>query len=143
WFSMDPDEAEQTAMIGIIKAAQRFDPERGYQFSTISSYYLRHVCQRYVQEWYMPISVPVHLFWPCARLSFVEAQLLATHGEHEARTRFEQELKNAGITPGQWTQFCRARSVDCLSEIDKESRPPLIAPDEDDAAFGDACAGEL
>ena len=31
---MDPEDAEQTAMIGLIEAARRFDPDRGFQFSS-------------------------------------------------------------------------------------------------------------
>lgn len=142
WFGMDPDDAEQTAMIGLLEAARRFDPERGFQFSTYASIWIRQCCQRYGLEWGLPIRVPVHIFWPCYRMSFVEAQLLATYGEHESRSKFEQELNNAGITPEQWAQFCRARRVDCLSEIDKESRPQVTVPQGADAAFGCACAGE-
>lgn len=143
WFDMDAEDAEQTAMIGILKAAQRFDPERGYQFSTIAGYYLRHVCQRYGLEWGLPIRVPVHVFWPCYKLAFIEAELVATYGEHEAQAKFEQELKDAGVTPEQWAQFRRARHIDCLSAIDRDQRPIIAEPDEIDQAISDACKMEL
>ena len=70
WFDMDPDDAEQTAMIGLIEAARRFDPERGFQFSTYAGYWIRNACQRYGLEWGLQIRLPPHIFWRCYRLAF-------------------------------------------------------------------------
>ena len=47
---MAPYDAEQTAMIGLIEAAESFEPELDYQFSTHVSYRLRQVCQRFSSE---------------------------------------------------------------------------------------------
>jgi RNA polymerase sigma factor (sigma-70 family) len=143
WFEMDPDDAEQTAMIGLIEAARRFDPERGFQFSTYASYWIRQCCQRYGLEWGLPIRMPTHLFWPCYKMLFVEAKLLATYGDHEAQPRFEQELKNAGVTREQWALFSRARQVDCFSEMDKALRPTLSVSEDSVAATESACSAEL
>lgn len=142
WFGMDPEDAEQTAMIGLLEAARRFDPERGFQFSTYAGYWIRNACQRYGLEWGLPIRVPTHLFWPCYRMSFVEARLLATCGDQEARLKFEQGLSEVGITVEQWTLFRRVRRVECFSQIDKKCRPQVGAPNGDDAAFRNACERE-
>lgn len=129
WFDMDPDDAEQTAMIGLLEAARRFDPDRGYQFSTYAGYWIRNACQRYGLEWGLPIHVPVHYFWTCYKLAFIENELIATHGVQGAREHFEEELRDAGVTPQQWRHFCVARHLVHFSEIDKRELAKLDRPD--------------
>ena len=45
WFGMLPEDAEQIAVLGLIRAAQKFDPERGYQFSTYAQWWIKNKCQ--------------------------------------------------------------------------------------------------
>lgn len=118
WFAMSPDDAEQIAMIGLLEAAKRFDPERGYQFSTYASFWLRQVCRRYGLEWGYPIRPPDHTFWPCFRMQYVEAELISTWGEVEAREKLIAELSAAGIELTLWERFRRARDLACFSDID-------------------------
>ncbi|MBI2478504.1 MAG: sigma-70 family RNA polymerase sigma factor, partial [Planctomycetia bacterium] len=131
WFGMDADDAEQTAMIGLLQAARRFDPERGYQFSTYASYWIRQSCQRYGIEWGLPIRVPIHLFWPCYRMTFVRAELVAKHGECDAESRFNDELEVVGLTREQWDDFCHARQVGCFTDVDTCDRRQLTLVDDD------------
>jgi RNA polymerase sigma factor (sigma-70 family) len=141
WFNMDPDDAEQTAMIGLMEAARRFDPERGYQFSTYAGYWIRNACQRYGLEWGLPLHVPTHYFWTCYKLEFIETELLAAHGQYEARRRFAEELEDAGISPEQWRHYQLARHFCRFSELDRRQAAKLDRPDrspmdaiEEDAA---------
>lgn len=132
WFEIDPEDAEQTAMIGLIEAARRFDPDRGFQFSTYAGYWIRQCCQRYGLDWGLPIRVPPHVFWPCYRLIFTRARLISTYGRSEGEIRFLEELAAAGITPERWQNFCVARNVDCLSELDRQTQATLdVAEDPD------------
>jgi RNA polymerase primary sigma factor len=125
WFDMDPEDAEQTAMIGLIEAAKRFDPDRGYQFSTYASYRIRQACQRYGLKWGLPLHVPDHYFWTCYKLEFLETELIAAHGKHEARHRFEIELQEAGISAQQWRHYQLARHFYRFSEIDRHKLAKL------------------
>lgn len=118
WFGMDPDDAEQTAMIGLMEAARRFDPERGYQFSTYAGYWLRQICQRYGLEWGLLLHVPTHYFWTCYKLEFIETELIAAHGQHEATCFFSAKLEEAGITPQQWQYYKSARHFCRFSDLD-------------------------
>lgn len=130
WFNMDSDDAEQTAMIGVIEAARRFDPDLGFQFSTYAGYRIRHVCQRHGLRWGMSVRVPDYFFWPCYKMAFVEARLVATFGVHGARSRFDRELKEAGITKEQWECFCIARRMCCFSDVDTTRKSLFGKPDE-------------
>ncbi len=141
WFDMDPEDAEQTAMIGLLEAARRFDPDRGYQFSTYAGYWIRNACQRYGLEWGLPLHVPTHYFWTCYKLEFVETELIATFGAYEARRRFAEELQEAGVSAEQWRHYRLARHFCLFSEMDRRQLAKLDRPDgsqsethEEDAA---------
>lgn len=120
WFDMAADDAEQTAMIGLLEAARRYEPERGFLFSTYASYWIRNACQRYGLEWGMALRVPVHAFWPCYRMQFVEAELLATYGQHEGRERLVAELRTAGIEATVWENFRKARELACFTDVESD-----------------------
>jgi RNA polymerase primary sigma factor len=129
WFDMDPEDAEQTACIGLMEAARRFDPDRGYQFSTYAGHWIRNACQRYGLEWGLPIHVPTHYYWTCYKLEFRETELIATHGPFEARRRFADEREAAGVTPDQWRHYQLARHVYRFSEVDRRERASLNPPE--------------
>jgi RNA polymerase sigma factor (sigma-70 family) len=120
WFGMDPDDAEQTAMIGLLEAARRFDPDRGYQFSTYAGYWLRQICQRYGLQWGLTIRVPPHIFWPCYRLLFRRDRLVSVYGHRDAEEHFERELEQAGVTRAQWTLFCHSRQMELFCDLESE-----------------------
>lgn len=142
WFEMTPDDAEQTAMIGLLEAARRFDPERGFQFSTYASYWIRQACQRYGLEWGFPLRLPTYAFWPCYRMQFIETELIATWGQQEARERLSIELKAAGIEPDQWERFRRARDLACFSDLDADDIRHLQARGSSEMAI-DAAANAV
>lgn len=125
WFHMDSDDAEQTAMIGLIEAARRFDPERGFQFSTYAGYWIRNAYQRYGLQWGLQIRVPPHIFWRCYRLTFERTRLIATLGESDGLKEFESFRTTHGISSKQWNSFWTASHVDFLSElhVNETNRP--------------------
>lgn len=125
WFRMEYEDAQQTACIGLIEAARRFDPDRGYQFSTYAYYWMRNACQKYGVQCGLPLQIPVYKFWICYRLEFRETELLAAYGPDEARRRFELELEKAGITQDQWRRYQSARDWIRFSELDRRGRTEL------------------
>ena len=140
WFDMDADDAEQTAMIGLIEAARRFYPERGFQFSTYAGYWIRQCCQRYGLQ----IRVPPHIFWRCYRLVFERTRMIATHGERDGLQEFDAFREREGISSKQWTSFWTACHVHFLSELstvqtdraDSRQDSPVL----DDAVSDEVCA---
>ncbi len=119
WFAMDQEDAEQTAIIGLLAAAQRFDPDRGYQFSTYAGHWLRNACQRYGLRWGLPLHVPPHYYWSCYRLEFIKAKLIAVHGELDSRIHFAKVLEKEGVSAKQWRHYQLARTFSRFSEIDR------------------------
>ena len=116
WFGMDPDDAEQIAIIGLMEAARRFKPELGYQFSTYATHWVKQACQRYGPDVALMIRVPQHMFWPCFRLRYSHDRLLARYGKHEGRERFDRLLQRELGSNDGWTNFSRAMNVRSLSD---------------------------
>jgi RNA polymerase sigma factor (sigma-70 family) len=60
-YGLDAEDAEQIAIIGLIEAARRFNPERGTQFSTYATYWIRQACQKYGPTAALFIRLPAHV----------------------------------------------------------------------------------
>jgi len=48
--NMDPMDAVQAGNLGLMRAVERFLPERGYRFSTYGSWWIRQAVNRHLQE---------------------------------------------------------------------------------------------
>ena len=48
--------------LGLIKAVSRFDPEKGFRFSTYSSWWIRQAIVRAISNYSRTIRIPIHVF---------------------------------------------------------------------------------
>lgn len=120
WFGLDEDDAYQIACIGLVQAAKRFDPARGYQFSTYASYWLRQACQRYGPSSAFLIRFPHYIVWPLYRMQFTEWRLLASYGFPAARERHYQACRDQGIRVKDWITFDRVRNIQTFSDLERD-----------------------
>jgi RNA polymerase primary sigma factor len=116
WFGMPEEDAEQIGFIGLIEAARRFRPERGFQFSTYATWWIKQACQRYGPDAALLIRVPPHAFWSCFRHGIAIERLRLDDGPSAVRDRVcELELANP-LLAAQWRGYLRARNVGTLSD---------------------------
>jgi len=109
---LDFDDLIQEGILGLIKAIEKFDPSRGYKFSTMAVPWIRSFISRAIENKKSTIRVPSYMIALIRKMRREELLLLQENGHRPTR---EDLAERMNISTGRLESIQRAASTYAIS----------------------------
>ncbi len=116
----------QEGNMGLMKAVEKFEYRRGYQFSTYATWWIRQAITRSIADQARTIRIPVHMIETINKLMRVQKQLVQEYGREPSPEEIAEEIH---------LPVERVRAVLKMAQQPISLQAPV--GDSDDTSFGD------
>ncbi|MEX2271194.1 MAG: sigma-70 family RNA polymerase sigma factor [Vicinamibacterales bacterium] len=139
----------QEGNIGLMKAVDRFQVQRGFKFSTYATWWIRQAVGRAVADYGRTIRLPVHVIESLTRLSRARTELTAELGQDPSPEQLAERLQMpAGKVKLLLDAARTPASLETPIGADEEATLGSVVPDRtaqspEEAAMREEMAGEV
>lgn len=123
---MDVPDLCQEGSIGLMSAVEKFEPERGFRFSTYATYWITQAMNRYLNQ-ANPIRIPEHIFARLRKAYVWGNEFESKTGREPSSEELEGYLETIGLTMQEYSTYQNKLSVCSLDTrvSGEDDRDPL------------------
>lgn len=124
---MDMFDLIQAGNVGLTEAAHRFDPDRGYKFSTYAIPWIRKECIEYAAEMKYPVSLSVKVFHEVRDIKDIADNVLENNLSDLTREEMNEISRLTGIPVERAAKIIHACSVPLSidANLNEDNENPL------------------